>query len=208
MGSMTTPPPDEPAAIDSPVAVGPWRRRTRREAYANAWITVWHDQVDRPDGSDGIYGVVHFENLAVGAVVLDDQDRVLLVGQHRYTLDAWSWEIPEGGVPDGESAEDGARRELREETGVEADEWRPLCRFHLSNSISDETGVLFAARARRHGEASPDPTEELTTRWIPFDGAMAMIAMGEITDAMTIMGLQAVALERATRPADQGEGTR
>ena len=207
MGSMTTPPPDEPAAIDSPVAVGPWRRRTRREAYANAWITVWHDQVDRPDGSDGIYGVVHFENLAVGAVVLDDRDRVLLVGQHRYTLDAWSWEIPEGGVPDGESPEDGARRELREETGVEADEWRPLCRFHLSNSISDETGVLFAARARRHGEASPDPTEELTTRWVPFDGAMAMIAMGEITDAMTIMGLQAVALERATR-AEKGEETR
>jgi len=207
MGPMTTPQPDEPAAADSPVAVGPWRRRTRREAYANAWITVWHDQVDRPDGSDGIYGVVHFENLAVGAVVLDERDRVLLVGQHRYTLDAWSWEIPEGGVPDGESAEDGARRELREETGVEADEWRPLCRFHLSNSISDETGVLFAARARRHGEASPDPTEELTTRWVPFDGAMAMIAMGEITDAMTIMGLQAVALERATR-AEKGEETR
>src|SRR3954469_9147964 len=100
-----------------PVAVGPWRRRTRREVYANAWITVWHDEVDRPDGSDGIYGIVHFANLAVGAVVLDDEDRVLLVGQHRYALDAWSWEIPEGGVPQEESAEDGARRELREETG-------------------------------------------------------------------------------------------
>jgi 8-oxo-dGTP pyrophosphatase MutT (NUDIX family) len=212
MGSMTTLPPDEAAptdpAGDPPVIVGPWRRRTRREAYANAWITVWHDQVDRPDGSDGIYGVVHFENLAVGAVVLDDDDRVLLVGQHRYTIDAWSWEIPEGGVPSGELAEDGARRELREETGVEADEWRPLCRFDLSNSISDETGVLFAARARRHGEASPDPTEELTTRWVPFDAAMAMIAMGEITDAMTIMGLQAVALERSIRAADPEEGTR
>jgi 8-oxo-dGTP pyrophosphatase MutT (NUDIX family) len=207
MAGMTAVPPDEPTAADPPVAVGPWRRRTRSEAYANAWITVWHDEVDRPDGSDGIYGVVHFENLAVGVVVLDDDDRVLLVGQHRYTLDAWSWEIPEGGVPDGEPAEDGARRELREETGVDADEWRTLCQFHLSNSISDESGVLFAARARLHGEPSPDPTEELTTRWVPFDAAMTMIAMGEITDAMTIMGLQAVALERATRAAHQGEGT-
>jgi len=181
------------------VAVGPWRRRTRGEAYANAWITVWHDEVDRPDGSAGVYGVVHFANLAVGVVVTDDEDRVLLVGQHRYTLDAYSWEIPEGGVPAGESAEDGARRELREETGVEADGWRELCRFHLSNSISDESGVLFAARARRHGTATPDATEDLTVRWMPFDEAMGMVAAGEITDAMSIMGLQAVALERARR---------
>jgi 8-oxo-dGDP phosphatase len=198
MAAMST----EPA--DPPVAVGPWRRRTRREAYSNAWITVWHDEVDRPDGSDGIYGVVHFANLAVGAVVLDDEDRVLLVGQHRYTLDAWSWEIPEGGVPAGETAEAGARRELLEETGVEAGDWRPLVRFHLSNSISDEAGVLFAARAERHGTATPDPTEELTTRWVPFAAALEMIAMGEITDAMSILALQAVALERATARRERG----
>lgn len=177
-------------------AVGPWRRRTRREIYGNAWITVWHDEVDRPDGSDGIYGVVHFANLAVGVVVLDEEDRVLLVGQHRYTLDEYSWEIPEGGVPADESPLDGAKRELREETGVEADEWRQLCRLHLSNSVSDEAGVLFAARARQHGSAMPDPTEDLSIRWVPFHAAMTMIGMGEITDAMTIVGLQAVALER------------
>jgi 8-oxo-dGTP pyrophosphatase MutT (NUDIX family) len=181
---------------ESPIAVGPWRRRTRREAYANAWVTVWHDEVDRPDGSPGIYGVVHFTNQAAGVVVLDDADRVLLVGQHRYTLDAYSWEIPEGGVPDGETALDGARRELREETGVEADGWRELCRFHLSNSITDEGGALFAAHARDHGDPAPDATEDITTRWVPFDEALAMIAGGEITDAMSIMGLQAVALER------------
>ena len=98
------------------------------------WITVWHDEVTRPDGSPGIYGVVHFANLAAGVLALDDDDRVLLVGQHRYTLDAYSWEIPEGGVPDGETPLDGARRELREETGVEAAEWRELGRLHLSNS--------------------------------------------------------------------------
>jgi len=191
---MAAMPPDTPSAS---VAVGPWRRRARREAYANAWITVWHDDVERPDGSDGIYGVVHFENQAVGVVVLDDDDRVLLVGQHRYTLDAYSWEIPEGGVPPGETSEDGARRELREETGVEADRWRVVCRFHLSNSISDEAGVLFAAHATGQGTATPDPTEDLAVRWVPFAAALAMIAMGEITDAMSIMAIQAVALERA-----------
>ena len=180
-----------------PVAVGPWRRHTRRVGYANPWITVWHDEVDRPDGSRGIYGVVHFANQAAGVVVLDTDHRVLLVGQHRYTLDAYSWEIPEGGVPAGETPLDGARRELREETGVEADGWRELCRFHLSNSITDEAGVLFAARATRQGEASPDPAEDLAIRWVAFDEAMAMIRRGEITDAITIMGLQAVALERA-----------
>jgi 8-oxo-dGTP pyrophosphatase MutT (NUDIX family) len=176
---------------------GPWTQRSRRVAYKNPWVTVWHDEVDRPDGSPGIYGVVHFENSAVGVVVLDDEDRVLLVGQHRYTLGAYSWEIPEGGVPPGESLLDGAARELREETGVEAADWRELLRFHLSNSITDETGLVFAARAVRHGEPHPDPTEDLAIRWLPFDEAMAMIADGRITDALTIMGLQRVALDRA-----------
>jgi 8-oxo-dGTP pyrophosphatase MutT (NUDIX family) len=183
--------------------VGPWTRRSRRVAYENPWITVWHDDVDQPDGSPGIYGVVHFAGLAVGAVVLDDDDRVLLVGQHRYTLDAYSWELPEGGVPFDESPLDGARRELLEETGVEADDWRELLRFDLSNSITDETGVLFAARAVRHGEPHPDPTEELATRWLPFEEALALTADGGITDALTIMGLQRVALERATAARDQ-----
>jgi 8-oxo-dGTP pyrophosphatase MutT (NUDIX family) len=190
----------------STVAVGPWRRRKRRDAYRNPWISVWHDEVDRPDGSDGIYGVVHFANLAVGVVVLDDAGGVLLVGQHRYTLDAYSWELPEGGVPAGESALDGAIRELREETGVTADEWRQLCRVHLSNSVTDEAGVVFAARARQHGVATPEATEDLAIRWVPLDAALAMIAMGEITDGLTIIGLQAVALERTSgAPPDGGD---
>ena len=183
---------------DSEVAsrIGPWTRRSRTVAYENPWVTVWHDEVARPDGSPGIYGVVHFANLAAGAVVLDDDDRVLLVGQHRYTLDSYSWEIPEGGVPAGEAALDGAQRELREETGVEADGWREIARFHLSNSISDEAGVLFAARATSHGVASPEPSEDLAIRWLPFEEALAMTTDGRITDAMTILGLQRVALER------------
>ena len=197
--------PSDPAAERA--RVGPWTRRSRSVGYENPWITVWHDEVDRPDGSPGIYGVVHFANVAAGVVVLDDDDRVLLVGQHRYTLDAYSWELPEGGVPPGESALDGARRELREETGVEADGWRVLVRFDLSNSISDESGVVFAARAVAHGAASPDPSEELAVRWVAFAEALAMVRDGGITDAMTIMGLQAVALERA-RPASPLHVTR
>ncbi len=189
--------------LPEPVVVGPWRRRTRREAYGNPWLTLWHDEVDRPDGSAGIYGVVHFANLAVGAVVLDDDDRVLLVGQHRYTLDAYTWEIPEGGVPDGESPLDGARREVLEETGVEADAWRELLRVHLSNSVTDEAGVLFAARARVHGAPHPDPTEDLAVQWIPFEAALAMIETGEMTDALSVLGLQAVAIERARAAAPE-----
>ena len=194
---------DDPRMQDpietKPVAIGPWQRRDRRVAYENAWVTVWHDEVDRPDGSPGIYGVIHFANVAVGAVVLDADDRVLLVGQHRYTLDAYSWEVPEGGVPPGETPLDGARRELLEETGVTAADWRELVRFHLSNSITDEGGVMFTATAVAHGEPSPDPSEDLAIRWVPFDAALEMIRLGEITDAMTILGIQALALERRNR---------
>ena len=86
----------------APVRVGDWTRRTRATAYVNPWITIWHDEVIRPDGSDGIYGVVHLANLAVGVIAIDEQDRVVLVGQHRYALDAFSWELPEGGSPSGE----------------------------------------------------------------------------------------------------------
>lgn len=178
---------------------GRFRRRSRRVAYDNAWITVWHDEVARPDGSDGIYGVVHFANVAVGVVAVDAEDRVVLVGQHRYTLDVYSWEIPEGGVPAGESALDGARRELREETGVEAADWREIARLDLSNSITDERAVLYLATGLEHGEPEPDPTEALEIRWVPFDEALAMTLDGRITDVLSVAAIQRIALERAAR---------
>jgi len=189
---------DGPRSDNQSVAIGPWRRHTRHLAYENDWITVWHDVVTRPDGGAGIYGLVHFANLAAGVVVLDDADRVLLVGQHRYTLDAMSWEIPEGGVAASETALDGIARELREETGVEATGWRELARVHLSNSVSDEAGVVYTATAAATGQASPEPTEQIEVRWVPFDDALAMTIDGRITDAMSIIGIQRVALERAT----------
>jgi 8-oxo-dGTP pyrophosphatase MutT (NUDIX family) len=174
---------------------GPWRRRSRRVAYENPWITVWHDEVVRPDGSPGIYGVVHFRNLAAGIAALDDQDRLLLVGQHRYTLDDYSWEIPEGGVAAGEDPLAGAQRELLEETGIVAAEWREIVRFHLSNSVTDEAGVLYLATGLRQEEAAPEATEILATRWVPLAEALAMTRDGRITDAMAIMAIQHLALE-------------
>lgn len=176
---------------------GRFVRRSRRVAYENAWITVWHDEVSRPDGSPGIYGVVHFGNLAAGVVAFDEDDRIALVGQHRYTLDRESWEIPEGGVPS-ETALEGIQRELLEETGVEAGEWRELGRLDLSNSVTDEEAVLFVARDLRHGQAAPEPTESLSLRWVPFDEAVAMTRDGRITDAISVAAILRVALDRAT----------
>lgn len=176
--------------------VGPWRRRSRASVYENPWIEVWHDEVFRPDGLPGIYGVVHFRSRAVGVVALDDDDRVLLVGQHRYTLDRYSWEIPEGGAPWDEDPLAGAPRELAEETGYTASSWRELIRFTLSNSVTDEEGVMFVATGLAPGKAAPDGTEDLAMTWLPFDEALAMIDRGEIHDVMTQTALLAVARER------------
>ncbi len=174
----------------------PWARLARRVAYENAWITVWHDDVIRPDGQPGVYGVVHYRNLAVGVVALDEQDRILLVGQYRYPLDLYSWELPEGGAPPGEDALAAAKRELLEETGCTAARWQELLRAHLSNSVSDEAAVVFLARGLTQGPAAPEGTERLQVRWVPFAEALRMVERGEITDALSVMGIQCVALRR------------
>jgi 8-oxo-dGTP pyrophosphatase MutT (NUDIX family) len=194
-----------PAMDEQPVRIGPWIRHSRRVAYENPWLTLWHDDVLRPDGHPGIYGVVHFANVAAGVVVIDAEDRVALVGQHRYTLDEYAWEIPEGGVPAGEEPLAGAQRELREETGVEATEWQELARVHLSNSVTDEIAVLYLATGLEHGPAAPEGTEELEIRWLPFDEVLAMTLDGRITDAMTVLAIQRVALARLGATADAGD---
>jgi len=178
-------------------SVGPWTRRSRRVGYRNPWVTVWHDDVTRPDGEPGVYGVVHFANSAVGVVAIDDQDRVAMVGQHRYAFDAWSWEIPEGGSPLAEDSLEGARRELLEETGLSARSWREIGRWHLSNSVTDEAAVAYLATGLEQGQAQPEGSEELEFRWLPFEEVMELIRRGHITDALTVLPMQALALERS-----------
>ena len=145
-------------------ADNPWQRLARTVAYENPWIIVYHDEVRRPDGQPGVYGVVHFRNWAVAVVAVDEQDRVLLVGQHRYTLGLYSWEVVEGGAAEGEDLLEAARRELREETGCSAGQWREIARLHLSNSVSDEEAVCYLATDLRPGVAEPEGTERLQVR--------------------------------------------
>jgi len=188
---------DPPAVTDVALNVNPWRRQRRTLAYENAWIQVHHDEVIRPDGQPGIYGVVHFRNRAVGVVAIDGDDRVALVGQFRYTIERYSWEIPEGGVASGEDPLDGARRELREETGIEAATWREIGGFDLSNSITDETGMLYLATGLTDGPTAPEATEDLRLRRVPFAEALAMVDRAEILDALSQLALERVARLRA-----------
>ncbi len=176
----------------------PWTLRSRETVYQNPWIEVFRDDVTRPDGAPGIYGVVHFRNIAVGIVVLDDRDRTLLVGQYRYPTDRYSWEIPEGGAPLADDSLAAARRELSEETGYVAEHWEEILRAELSNSVTDERAIVYLATGLREGDASPEGTEVLEIRWVPLDEAVRMVMDGEITDALSILGLQRVALMRAS----------
>src|SRR3954468_23424224 len=152
----------------------PWRTLASRQIYDNAWIRVREDSVIRPDGEQGIYGVVHFKNIAVGVLAVED-DSIYLVGQYRYPLEQYSWEIPEGGCPEDEDPLDAAKRELAEETGLRAESWEKMGEAHLSNSVSDEIAIWFLATDLRQGELNPEGTEQLNTRRVTLKKAMEMI---------------------------------
>ena len=167
----------------------PWRTLSSRVAYENQWIRLRHHDVIRPDGRPGIYGVVHFKNKAVGVLPLDAEGNTYLVGPFRFTIGQYSWELPEGGCPEEEDPLAAAKRELREETGLEARRWELLGKAHLSNSVSDEEAILYLATDLSQGDPSPDGTEILQLRKVPFGEALRMVLAGEITDAMTIMAI-------------------
>jgi 8-oxo-dGDP phosphatase len=171
-------------------ARGPWRRRSTRVGYENAWIRVREDQVLRPDGNAGIYGVVEVKAIATGVVPIDADGTTTLVGQYRYPLDAYSWEIPEGGGDPRIDPRLSAERELKEETGLVAATWDFLGRVHLSNSITDEVGYVYIARdLHQAGPSEPEGTEALEVRRLPFGEALEMALSGRITDSLSVLGL-------------------
>jgi 8-oxo-dGTP pyrophosphatase MutT (NUDIX family) len=164
----------------------PWTTLSRLAIYDNAWIALREDRVIRPDGQPGVYGVVHFKNVAVGILPVDDSGRVWLVGQHRYTLDRYSWEIPEGGGPIGEAPEETARRELKEETGLSAGRMELILTTHLSNSVTDEIAFIYRATGLRAGACAPEGSERLKVRCVDWEDAWAMLRRREITDSITV----------------------
>lgn len=172
----------------------PWQTVAVKPVYDNNWINVTEYDVINPSGGKGIYGKVHFKNRAIGILPLDEALNTWLVGQYRFTLSAYSWEIPEGGGMLGTDALEAAKRELREETGLVAQEWTKLLDFHLSNSVSDEYGHIYLARQLTQHAPQPEETEQLQVKKLPFEEAYAMVQNGIITDSMSVAAILKVKL--------------
>ena len=172
-----------------------WKQLSTRTVWENDWMAVREDEVINPGGGRNLYGHIHFKNRAVAIVPLDDDGNTWLVGQQRYTLGEWSWELPMGGAPLDEEPLAAARRELREETGLTARDWSELMRLHTSNSITDEFGIVFVARDLTAGEPQFEETEDLEIRKLPLAEAVAMARRGEITDAISVAALLRVSVD-------------
>lgn len=167
----------------------PWQRQSSRLVYENPWIRLREDRVTRPDGQPGLYGVVEFRNRAVGVVPVTPDGFTYLVGQWRYTLEQYSWEIVEGGGALDEPPIEAARRELREETGIAAASFTYLGELAVSNSVTDELGCVFLAEDLTYGVAEPEGTERLQVRRVPLAVAYEMAMTGEISDGLAVIGL-------------------
>jgi 8-oxo-dGTP pyrophosphatase MutT (NUDIX family) len=167
-----------------------WKTLSTEDVYDNPWIKLEEHQVINPGGGRGIYGKVHFKNTAIGIIALDKDDNIWLVGQHRYPLNEWSWEIPEGGGPKGIEVLESAKRELKEETGLVAEKWTVIQRAHLSNSVSDEEGFVFLAEELKQENLELEATEADMKVWkLPFSNALQMVIDGKITDSLSVMGI-------------------
>ena len=177
----------------------PWETLSSSYVYQNKWFSVREDQVIRPDGEPGTYSVVEAERLAIGIIPLWEDGTITLVGQFRYPLDEYSWEIPAGGGQFDVESVEGAKRELLEETGITANTWQYLGRLHTSNCFNDEVSHLYMATDLTQGTAMPDPDEILTNRRVPFEEAISMVRNGSITDAISVAGIFHVMLKMHTR---------
>ncbi|MDX5478084.1 NUDIX domain-containing protein [Fontibacter flavus] len=171
----------------------PWKTKSKRVIYENPWIKLEEHDVVIPSGKDGIYGKVSFKNKALGIIPIDEQGNTWLVGQYRYPLDEYSWEIPMGGGPIAKDILDSAQRELKEETGLLAEKWTMIMRIHTSNSVTDEEGFVFLAENLSQGETAFEETEQLQILKLPLKDAVQKVMDGEITDGISIAGLLKVA---------------
>ena len=176
-----------------------WKQLDSRTVYENPWMEVREDHVINPGGGKNHYGYVHFKNRAIAILPLDDEDNTWLVGQQRYTLGEYSWELPMGGAPLDESPLDAAKRELKEETGLTAERWSAVMRLHTSNSITDEVGIVYIAERLTEGDTEFEETEDLEIRKLSLEEALQLVNDGEITDAISVAAiLRVTALRRAT----------
>jgi 8-oxo-dGTP pyrophosphatase MutT (NUDIX family) len=167
----------------------PWKTLGTKHIYTNDWISVREDQVTRPNGTDGIYGVVE-ARMANAVVALTADNEIYLVGQYRYPTDVYSWEVIAGGGEDNEEPLETAKRELKEEAGIEASEWHELGKnIQMSNCYTSELGTIFLARDLTLGDSAPDDTEELIIKKVTLQGAIKQVESGEITDAFSIMAI-------------------
>ncbi|CAN5895476.1 NUDIX hydrolase [soil metagenome] len=167
----------------------PWQTLSTKAIYKNPWMSIREDQVINPSGGRGIYGVVSFANKAIGIIPIDEEGNTYLIGQYRYTLNEYSWEIPEGGGPLGIDPLESAKRELKEETGFTASKWTNIGRIHTSNSVTDEEGYIYLAQELTAGETEFEETEDLQIKKVPLAEAVRMVMDGEITDAISMAGL-------------------
>ncbi len=172
-----------------PTTPNPWKRRSGHRIYDNPWLALHEDEVINPGGGLSHYGKVHFKNLAIGIIPLDEENNTWLIGQYRYVPDCYSWEIPMGGGPLNIEPLQSAKRELKEETGLTANKWDKLMELHPSNSVTDERGLVYVARELTEGETEFEETEALLIQKLPLDEAIERVFSGEITDAISIAGL-------------------
>jgi 8-oxo-dGTP pyrophosphatase MutT (NUDIX family) len=172
----------------------PWQIVSEKEIYDNPWIEITEFQVINPSGNPGIYGKVHYKGFAIGILPLDEDMNTYLVGQYRFTVDQYSWEMPEGGGAFDVDPLESAKRELLEETGLKASHWTEIQRMHLSNSVSDELSIIYIARGLQQFEAEPEDTEQLIIKKVSFEEVYRMVNDGEITDSLTVAAVLKVRL--------------
>lgn len=166
-----------------------WIKLKTEVVYENPWIQVEHHDVINPSGGKGIYGQVNFKNIAIGILPLDDQNQTWLVGQYRFPLDEYSWEIPEGGCPINEDIIEAAKRELLEETGITANKYTLLTKIHTSNSVCNEVGYIFLAEDLSFGKSNPEETEDLKIIKIGLKQAYDLVMKNKITDSLSVAGI-------------------